>query len=233
MSEDYKDTFVISLGGSIVVPNEIDTDFLTEFKRHIDSYLSKNKEARIIFVVGGGAAARNYQNAAKKLNSNPSDYDLDMIGIRATHLNAEYVRLSLGATSPLCTAPKAKNIPFEGQILVAGGWKPGFSTDTDAVYLAIKFGAKNVLNLSNTDLVYTSDPRVNKDAKPIHDITWKDFQKIVGTKWTPGKNVPFDPVASKLAKKNDINVICANGRNIKNTISILKKDKFVGTFIHN
>lgn len=226
-------TFVISLGGSIVVPNDIDTVFLKEFKDAITSYLNKNKQSRIIFVVGGGAPARNYQNASKALNgSTISSYDLDMIGIRATHLNAEYVRLALGAASPLVTNPKSKNTPFDGQILVAGGWKPGFSTDTDAVYLGIRFGAKYVINLSNTDMVYTDDPRKNKDAKPIMDITWSNFQKIVGKTWEPGKNVPFDPIASKLAKKHDINVICANGRNINNTLNILNGKDFIGTTIH-
>ena len=224
--------FVISLGGSIVVPNQIDTDFLSLFKKAIFKYLDDNKDSRIILVVGGGSLARNYQNAVKTLIKSPSDYDLDMIGIRSTHLNAEYVRLAMESESPLVVNPKSKNIPFIGRILVAGGWKPGFSTDTDAVYLGIKFGAKRILNLSNTDMVYTDDPRKNPDAKPINNITWKDFQKLVGTKWEPGKNVPFDPIASKLAMRNNLEVVCANGRNVENTIKILScNNSFIGTII--
>lgn len=224
-------TTVISLGGSIVVPNTIDTDFLSIFKNAINKYLSLHTDERLIFVVGGGAPARNYQIATKGLNPSVTNSELDMLGIRATHLNAEYVRLSFGAISPLVTEPKKKNIPFDGNILVAGGWKPGFSTDTDAVYLAIHFGAKTVINLSNTDMVYTKDPRKFSDAKPIDKIEWKNFLKLVGTKWEPGKNVPFDPIASRLAYKNGISVICANGRNIENTISILEDKEFVGTTI--
>lgn len=225
-------TTVISLGGSIVVPDKIDTDFLAKFKDSLFTYLNEDKNRRVILVIGGGAAARNYQNALKALTSNTNNDDLDMIGIRATHLNAEYVRLSLGASSPLVMNPTDKNIEFKGQILVAGGWKPGFSTDTDAVYLAINFNAKKVINLSNTDMVYTDNPLTNKDAKPIKDINWVDFQKIVGTTWEPGKNVPFDPIASTLAKENGISVVCANGRNIDNTMAILKDKDFIGTLIH-
>lgn len=224
-------TTVISLGGSIVVPSSIDTDFLLTFKKAIDGYLSLHTDERLIFVVGGGAAARNYQNAVKTLNPNVTNDELDRVGIRATHINGEYVRLALGASSPLVVEPQKKNIPFEGRILVAGGWKPGFSTDTDAIYLALKFGAKTVLNLSNTDMVYTSDPRKDENAKPIEKTTWKDFLKLVGNTWEPGKNVPFDPIASKLAKKHSLKVICANGRNIDNTINILEERNFVGTTI--
>ena len=224
-------TFVLSLGGSILVPNNIDTDFLSEFKTAVLKYLDTN-ENRIIFVVGGGATARVYQNAAKSVNRNISNSELDMIGIRCTHANAEYVKTAFGAFSPVVTNPKKKNIPFDGRILVAGGWKPGFSTDTDAVYLAIRFGAKTVINLSNTDMVYTDNPKTNPNAKPIKSISGPDFQKLVGTKWEPGKNVPFDPIATKLAIKNNLQIICAGGRNIQNTINILNGKPFIGTTIN-
>lgn len=224
-------TTVISLGGSIVVPSSIDTDFLQTFKEAINAYLSSHTDERLIFVVGGGAAARNYQNAVKALNPNVSNDELDRVGIRATHINGEYVRLALGATSPLVVEPKKRKIPFEGKILVAGGWKPGFSTDTDAIYLALKFGANTVINLSNTDMVYTADPRKDKNAKPIEKTSWSEFLKLVGTTWEPGRNVPFDPIASKLAKKHSIQVVCANGRNIENTINILEERDFIGTVI--
>lgn len=226
-----KKTFVLSLGGSILVPNNIDTDFLSEFKTAVLKYLDTN-DNRIIFVVGGGATARIYQNAAKSVNQDISNDELDMIGIRCTHANAEYVKTAFGVLSPIVTNPKKKNILFEDRILVAGGWKPGFSTDTDAVYLALHFGAKTVVNLSNTDMVYTDNPKTNPDAKPIKKISGADFQKLVGTKWEPGKNVPFDPIATKLAIKNNLRIICANGRNIQNTINILNGKPFVGTTIN-
>lgn len=120
---------------------------------------------------------------------------------------------------------------FKGRVLVAAGWKPGFSTDNDAVLLAIRFGAKEVLNLSNIDMVYTADPKVDKNAKPISKISWQEFCKIVGEDWDPGKNAPFDPIASKAAREAGLTVICANGRNNSNTFSILTGQEYVGTTI--
>ena len=105
------------------------------------------------------------------------------------------------------------------------------STDTDAVYLARKFGAKTVINLSNIKKVYTDDPKKNPDAKPLDHISWDDFIKMVGDTWTPGKNTPFDPIASKIAKEEKMSVICMDGRNIDNLIAALEARPFEGTTI--
>ena len=120
---------------------------------------------------------------------------------------------------------------FTGRILVAAGWKPGFSTDTDAVYLAEQFNADTVVNLSNIEKVYTDDPRKNPDAKPIDSISWTDFRKMVGDEWVPGKNCPFDPIASKKAQELGLKVICAAGKNISNLESILNEKDYIGTTI--
>ncbi len=104
----------------------------------------------------------------------------------------------------------------------------------DAVLLAKNIGAKLVINLSNIDHVYDKDPRKYKDAKKIVEISWDAFLKhIVGDKWKPGMNTPFDPVASKEAKKAGIDVIVADGRDLENLRHILEKAEFFkGTVIH-
>ena len=139
--------------------------------------------------------------------------------------------MPLIASVILCTNPTDESVKFSGRILVAGGWKPGFSTDTDAVYLARRFGASKIINLSNIAKVYTDDPRKNPDAKPIDSINWEDFRKMVGDEWVPGKNAPFDPIASRLAQESGIKVICADGRNTENTLAILEGGNFEGTVI--
>ena len=225
-------TTVLSLGGSIVAPEKVDVEFLTRFKASIAGYLEERKDARLILTVGGGAPARIYQEAARKISPSSSAEELDWLGIRATHLNGALVRavFSEYVENELVTDPTG-DFSFDGRILVAAGWKPGFSTDTDAVYLAKRFGAQRVINLSNIKKVYTDDPRKNPDAKPIDSISWKEFRKIVGDEWVPGKNTPFDPIASKLADESSIQVICADGRNIENTIAILEGRPFEGTVI--
>ena len=225
-------TTVLSLGGSIVAPEKVDVEFLTRFKASIAGYLEERKDARLILTVGGGAPARIYQEAARKISPSSSAEELDWLGIRATHLNGALVRavFSEYVENELVTDPTG-DFSFTGRVLIAGGWKPGFSTDTDAVYLARKFGAKTVVNLSNIKKVYTDDPRKNPDAKPLDHISWDDFIAMVGETWTPGKNTPFDPIASQIARKEGMSVICMDGRNIENLMAMLSDRPFEGTTI--
>ena len=116
-------------------------------------------------------------------------------------------------------------------ILIAAGYRPGNSTDYIAVLLAKQFGAKKIANLSNIDYAYDKDPRKFKDAKKIKDISWEEFQKIVGDTWDPGANVPFDPVASKHAAKEGIEVAILNGKKLGNFQKYLAGEKFAGTVI--
>ena len=229
-------TKVLSVGGSIVVPNQPDTEFLTKFISMIKDWLSEDASRKLILVVGGGAPARVYQNAyaeiASKVGNSSATDAADWIGIMATRLNAQLVKASFG---DLCQNDVVYNptapIDFKGRILLAAGWHPGFSTDNDAVLLAEKHNAKVVVNLSNIEKVYTDDPRKNPDAKPIDQISWKDFRKMVGDEWTPGKNCPFDPIASKKADECGMKVICASGKDIENIRNILDDKPFTGTQI--
>ena len=226
---------VLSVGGSIVVPEFPDSEFLKKFSTLVRDWLSKDEQRKLILVVGGGGPARIYQNAYKEIINNTSDNSqADWLGIMATRLNAQLLKAIF---SDLCTQdvvydPTAVS-EISGRILIAAGWKPGFSTDTDAIYLAEQFNAKVVVNLSNIEKVYTDDPKKNPDAKPLDNISWKDFRKMVGDEWTPGKNCPFDPIASKRAESADIDVICAGGKDIANIEKILNDQEFFGTKISN
>lgn len=225
-------TKIISLGGSIVAPDSPDVPFIAKFTQTVRDYLNRNENHRLIFIVGGGGPARIYQNACKEIVSEISNEELDWIGITATRLNAQLIKAVFADECPQAVVydPTA-DFDFKGRILVAAGWKPGFSTDTDAVYLAEKFAADTVINLSNIAKVYTDDPKLNPDAKPIDSIGWNDFIKMVGTEWTPGKNLPFDPIASQKAAELGLKVICAGGRDLDNIARILNDDPFFGTVI--
>lgn len=231
------DTKVLSVGGSIIVPDAPDSDFLSKFVSMCTKWLDEDKSRRLILICGGGAPARVYQNGYKdvcqKLGKDFDANSADWIGIMATRINAQLVKSCFGdyCKNPVVYNPTEENLAFDGQVLVASGWKPGFSTDTDAVYLGEKFGAKTVVNLSNIEKVYTDDPRKNPDAKPLDTISWADFRKMVGDEWTPGKNCPFDPIASKKASELKLKVICAGGKNIENIKAILNDKEFVGTTI--
>ncbi|HYV33734.1 MAG TPA: UMP kinase [Candidatus Limnocylindria bacterium] len=221
--------FVISLGGSLINPGQIDVGFLKNFRKLILEQTKKG--SRFILIVGGGRPAREYIAALNVISKPSADY-LDWMGIAATRFNAQLVRLMLGQLSHgVVIEDPNKKVNFKEKVLLAGGWMPGRSTDDDAVRLAKVYEADCVINLSNIDYVYTKDPRKFKDAQVIKEISWKNFRKIVGNKWDPGKNLPFDPTAAKLAEKNKLMVVIANGKNLKNLKNILEEKKFKGTVI--
>lgn len=221
--------FVLSLGGSLIVPDKINIDFLKEFKNLIERYIASGH--RFIIVTGGGRTARMYQEVAAELSDLKTD-DSDWIGINATRINAELVRsmFSDKAYKYIIKDPTS-DFEFKEQILVAAGWKPGFSSDMDAVLLANKFKADMVINLSNVEFVYDKDPKLFSDAQKIERISWSDFRKLVGDKWEPGMNKPFDPVASKEAAYSHIKVIIAKGSDLANLERILSGEDFKGTII--
>lgn len=223
---------VISLGGSIVVPDGPDTVLINEYRSLITEHIDATGD-RVILVVGGGSTARAYQRAFRDVAGDAAEDDAqDWIGIMATRLNAELVR---HAFAPYCTDPVVYDptgpVSFDGSVLVAAGWKPGFSTDNDAVLLAERFDAPTVINLSNVAQVYSADPKVDPEAYPLESVTWEEFRSIVGDEWKPGKNLPFDPVATKRAAELGLRVIAADGKQLENTRRILAGDSFFGTTI--
>jgi len=225
---------VVSVGGSLIVPSEIDISFLKKFRKLVLRYVKKGM--RFIIICGGGKTARQYQEAAKKIKSTNrlelTNQDIDWLGIWATKINAYLVKtiFKKEAHEKIIENPTEK-VKFKEKILVASGWKPGFSTDYDAVLLAKNFNAKRIINLTNVDYVYNKDPSKFKDAKPIKEICWKEFRKMLPKKWIPGMNVPFDPVAAKEAEKLKLEVAIINGRKLKNFEECIKKKPFTGTVI--
>jgi uridylate kinase len=53
---------------------------------------------------------------------------------------------------------------------------------------------------------------------------------MVGDKWAPGMNTPFDPIAAKVAEKFNVNVHII-GKDLGNFENLLLGKKWVGTII--
>lgn len=222
--------FIISLGGSLLVPDEIDINFLKQFKFFIKNHIKK--ERKFIIIVGGGKTARKYQHAAKKL-VNISHSDLDWLGIHGTRINAHLLLTVFRkfAYYRIIKNPKEK-VNFKEKILIAAGWKPGFSTDYDAVWLAKTYGSNTILNLTNVDYVYDKDPKKYKNTKAFKKIFWDDYLKMINNEWKPGMSAPFDPIASKLAKKFGFKCVIINGKKFSELNKFLENKNFKGTLIY-
>jgi uridylate kinase len=223
---------VISVGGALIVTHgNVKVEFLSEFNKLIRKHVLLGK--RFMLVAGGGGVCREYRDAGKAIIHNMPDDDLDWLGIHATRLNGHLLRTIFKdiAHHRMIENYAHKLENWMEPIVIGAGWKPGHSSDYCATYLAREYGAKTLINLSNVDYVYDKDPKVDESAKPLKDITWSQMEEMLGTKWIPGLNAPFDPIACQLAKEHGLTVVVANGRHLINLENILNGKSFRGTVI--
>jgi len=226
------ETIVMSVGGSLIVPDAIDTTFLTTLKTFITDQAT-NHGRRFIMIAGGGRTARNYQDAAAAVTDLTSD-DLDWMGIHATRLNGHLLRTVFRdiAHPVMITNPDdVQDIPGSPLVVVASGYRPGCSTDLRAVQIAQLVGASKVINLSNIDYVYTADPNTDPAATIIERSTWAEFRALIPADWDPGMSAPFDPIAAKAADEGGIEVAIINGNRPDALANYLSDEEFVGTLI--
>ena len=220
---------VISLGGSLIVPDGVDSAFLSGFKKLIEEEVAKGKS--FVIVTGGGKICRRYQAAGKEI-AGLSQVAIDWLGMSVLRLNAEFVRILFGPLahdSVVIHPNELKSVTKP--IVLCGAEAPGHSTDFDAVEMAAQVEAKRIVNLSNIDFVYNKDPKRFADAVKIARISWSDFRKLLPEKWEPGLNSPLDPIAAARAQELGLEVAIMNGKPLTNLANYLAGQTFVGTVI--
>ena len=229
MNAQERERIVVSVGGSLIVPDGIDVDFLSRFKTLILEKVQHGFTFSII--AGGGKTARRYQDAANAVTE-LSRQDLDWIGIHSTRLNAQLLRnIFVGYAHQQVVKNPTIDIEADEPVIIVAGWQPGCSTDYDAVLMAKNLGATRLVNLSNIDYVYDKDPRKNPGAKKIEKIVWADFRKLIPKEWDPGLSSPFDPIAAKEAEAIGLEVAIINGAKLEEFSNYLEGKTFVGTVI--
>ncbi len=220
---------IVSVGGSLIVPDAIDSAFLRRFK---DLVLGKVQRGYSFTIIcGGGLTARNYQHAAEAVTP-LSRQDLDWLGIHSTRLNAQLLRnIFAGYAYPVVIHNPTIDIDTEDPVIIAAGWQPGWSTDYVAVQIAKNLGAHRLANLSNVDYVYTADPKRHPDAQKIERTTWKEFRALIPEEWDPGLSAPFDPVAAKEAETLSLEVAIMNGAHLEEFGNYIDGKPFRGTIV--
>jgi len=219
-------TIVISLGGSVIVPDKVDYEFLKKFKKIIDKLKYK-----FVIVTGGGSTARKYMKALEKGNFSDKIYSL--IGIASTKLNARVVSgfFNYKGEVPDSMLDVKKKLKRE-KIVVCGalGYREEMTTDGNAAELARYLGSDLFINVTNVKGLYDKDPK-KKGAKLISKISFDEFYKIAkGIKFKAGQHFVLDQKAAKVIKDKKIRTVIV-GSNLKNISEMLKGKKFVGTVI--
>jgi len=228
MKYKFGKVVVVALGGSIVHPGEIDTKFLKNFKRFLAPFLKSG--TRFVLVVGGGALARRFQDAAGAV-SKVNDEDKDWIGIHSTRLNAHLLRtIFRDVADPVIIDARKKIARPRYPVTIGAGWRPGWSTDYVALQIAADLGAQEAIIAGKPDYVYDKDPKY-PGAKKFATLSWREYGKLIPKKWKPGLHAPVDPVGAALAARDDLKAIVLDGRNLKNFSALLKGDAFKGTVI--
>lgn len=136
----YSDKIVMSIGGSLIIPEGgIDTKFLSNLNRFVRDQLASNKKRQFFLVAGGGKITRHYQTAAQKVIGHELTYDdLDWLGIHSTRLNAQLLRTIFREIAHPFILKHYDIIrkPTE-PVVIASGWKPGWSTDLEFLSVRI------------------------------------------------------------------------------------------------
>jgi uridylate kinase len=172
-----KRVIVLSLGGSLIVPEVMDLDFL----RSLREVIKKNtKKYKFVIVCGGGSVARKYISALAE--EHKSDYLQSLVGISVTRLNARFMSYFFGF-DPEFGIPHdmkhIKNLLKKDDIIFCGAlrYAPNQTSDATACKLAA-FLKTDFINLTNVKGLYDKNPMKYKDAKFIKKQPAKSSQKL-------------------------------------------------------
>lgn len=224
-----KKVIILSLGGSQIIPNEVNIKYLKEFRKIL---LKNSKKYKFIVVCGGGSVARKYINALKLQKINAKLQSL--AGISATRMNARFMSYFFNidpkhgiphTTNTLKKYVKTQPVTFCGAL----EYKPNQTSDSTAAEIA-KIFKSDFINITNIKGLYTKNPKKFKNAKFIPVISWKNFDEMANkSKFTPGQHFVLDQTASKTILKNKIPTYILG--DLKELDNLLNNKKFNGTII--
>ena len=225
-----KSVIILSLGGSLIIPNNIDVKFLKQFEKVIRK---NTKNYKFVIVCGGGSIARKYINALESKGINQTLQSFS--GISATRTNARFMSYFFNQNPEKGIPVKIRNIKkyLKKQDIVFCGaleYKLHQTSDSTAAEIAQKFKAI-FINLTDIKGVYDKNPKKFKNAKFIPEISWRKFYQLANKKkFSPGQHFVLDQKDSERILKNKIPTYIL-GKDLKQLDNLLNGKKFIGTRI--
>lgn len=216
---------------SIFLPDKVNeiTDMIAQMRKD---------GVEVCVVIGAGNIWRGRIADQISIRRVPADF----MGMLGTVINAVALSenlMSKGVPSLVTSAVPAiegVSIPYtvedadkamsEGKVvfLSGGTGKPFFTTDTAAAMRAIELDCNAILMGKNgVEGVYDSDPRVNKDAKFLATVSYKEMQDM--------QLKVIDDTAVELLKDKDIDVRIFSMDDVNNFIKVAN-GQHIGTILN-
>jgi len=224
------DKIVISLGGSVLVPDEGDAKYLRKLAWLL---IEMSKEFQICIVCGGGRIARYYISTGRELDFRKEE--LDNLGIAVTRLNATMLLLALGDDAMPAmprSEEEAARLIEDGGIIVMGGTTTGHTTDAVAARVAELIKAKRIVNATSVDAAYSADPKEFPDARRYASMTLKQLYDLVDKGvHEAGPSTVFDRLGAEIALRAGIPIYIINGRDLDEMENAIIGKDIKGTIV--
>ena len=225
-----KERILIKLSGEALMGDSgygIDVSTINFISKEIKKIANLNYE--ICLIIGGGNIFRGVKGASEGIDRSTSDY----MGMLATIMNAlslqsclEQINLPTRVQSAISMSQiaepyikrKAVRHLEKNRIVIfaAGTGNPFFSTDTAASLRASEMGCSKIIKATKVNGIYDSDPKLDKNAKLIKDITYSDvISKDLRV---------MDMTAISLAKESGIPIYITNIFEEDSLIRALKEE---------
>jgi uridylate kinase len=220
---------VIRIGGSVIA-SPVNPNLISKYVNVLKKLKSEGHDVAV--VVGGGALAREFIEAARNLGL--KEKDQDDVAISVSRIFAQIFAKKLGKLScgkVVLTVEEAAKCLDGRRIAVLGGLKPGMTTDTVAAMVAERINADMLIKATDQDGIYTKDPRKYSDAVKIDKISFEELPKVLSEeKHKAGIHQILDPEAVKILKARRIKVRVLNGFEPRNLLFVIE-GKNIGTII--
>lgn len=221
---------VVSLGGSVLVPDEDDARYLADL---IALLRSVSRKVKLFAVTGGGRVARYYIETGRSLRI--PERRLDELGIGVTRLNARLLGAALKGRAnrePARSYAEAARLARRHPIVLMAGTAPGHTTDRVSASLARAVGAARIVNATSVEGVFTADPRKDPGARLLEHIGFEELVRLSGDGHrAAGPNVVFDPVAARVLARDRIPLGVVRGRDLEALEAAILGKPFHGTLV--